>query len=72
VVVFLQLQIKMVNINSSDIVDGKSTVILGLIWTLILNFEVRKFLHYCLRINDIAYYCYYYYTVSWNLGKVGT
>jgi len=48
----------MVNINSSDIVDGKPTVILGLIWTLILNFEVRKFLCFCLCIDNILiYYC---------------
>ena len=41
----------MVNINSSDIVDGKPTVILGLIWTLILNFEVR------LSVTSLMHYC---------------
>ena len=35
-------QIKLVNINASDVVDGKSAVVLGLIWTIILYFQVRK------------------------------
>ena len=34
-------QIKLVNINASDVVDGKSAVVLGLIWTIILYFQVR-------------------------------
>ena len=33
-------QIKLVNINASDVVDGKSAVVLGLIWTIILYFQV--------------------------------
>ena len=36
-------QIKLVNINASDVVDGKSAVVLGLIWTIILYFQVRNF-----------------------------
>lgn len=40
-VTMINLQIKLVNINSSDIVDGNETVILGLIWTIILNFQAR-------------------------------
>ena len=36
----LSLQIKLVNINASDVVDGKSAVVLGLIWTIILYFQV--------------------------------
>ena len=36
-------QIKLVNINASDVVDGKSAVVLGLIWTIILYFQVRIF-----------------------------
>ena len=28
------------NINASDVVDGKSAVVLGLIWTIILYFQV--------------------------------
>ena len=36
-------QIKLVNINASDVVDGKSAVVLGLIWTIILYFQVRRF-----------------------------
>lgn len=34
------LQIKLVNINSSDLVDGRPPVVLGLIWTIILYFQV--------------------------------
>ena len=36
----LSPQIKLVNINASDVVDGKSAVVLGLIWTIILYFQV--------------------------------
>ncbi|GAU98629.1 hypothetical protein RvY_09749-2 [Ramazzottius varieornatus] len=35
-------QIKLVNINSSEIVDGNETVILGLIWSIILNFQIDQ------------------------------
>ena len=36
-------QIKLVNINASDVVDGKPAVVLGLIWTIILYFQVFTF-----------------------------
>lgn len=36
-------QIKLVNINSSDLVDGRPPVVLGLIWTIILYFQVLVF-----------------------------
>ena len=35
-------QIKLVNINASDIVDGRPPVILGLIWTIILYFQIEE------------------------------
>ena len=31
----------MVGINPSDIVDGKTSVVLGLIWRMVLNFQVQ-------------------------------
>ena len=37
-----QLKVKLVGISNYDIVDGKSTPILGLIWSIILRFQVRK------------------------------
>ena len=38
----MYLQIKLVNINASDIVDGRPPVILGLIWTIILYFQIEE------------------------------
>ncbi|XP_041483855.1 spectrin beta chain-like [Lytechinus variegatus] len=34
-------KIKLVNIRNEDIVDGNPKLILGLIWTIILHFQVR-------------------------------
>lgn len=34
-------RIKLVNINPADLVDGRPPVVLGLIWTIILYFQVR-------------------------------
>lgn len=34
-------RIKLVNINAADLVDGRPAVVLGLIWTIILYFQVR-------------------------------
>jgi hypothetical protein len=48
VVVFLEIrsififQIKLVNIRAEDIVDGNPKLTLGLIWTIILHFQVRS------------------------------
>ena len=33
-------KIRLVNIRNDDIVDGNPKLILGLIWTIILNFEI--------------------------------
>lgn len=33
-------QIKLVNINIPDIIDGKPSIVLGLIWTIILQYHV--------------------------------
>lgn len=34
-------QVKLVNIRSEDIVDGNPKLTLGLIWTIILHYQVR-------------------------------
>ena len=41
---FLQKErkIKLVNIRNEEIVDGNPKLILGLVWTLILHFQVGK------------------------------
>lgn len=36
-------RIKLVNIRSEDIVDGNPKLILGLIWTIILHFQVSVY-----------------------------
>lgn len=35
-------KIKLVNINPADLVDGRPPVVLGLIWTIILYFQVSE------------------------------
>lgn len=37
---FLSQQIKLVNIHATDIADGRPSIVLGLIWTVILYFQV--------------------------------
>ncbi|KAK3865215.1 hypothetical protein Pcinc_029165 [Petrolisthes cinctipes] len=40
---FLQSKrIKLVNINPTDLVDGRPSVVLGLIWTIILYFQIEE------------------------------
>lgn len=34
------LQVKLVNINIPDIIDGRPSIILGLVWTVILHCHV--------------------------------
>jgi len=53
---FLQVKkhIKLVNIRNDEIVDGNQKLILGLIWTLILHFQVRgvngsQYIHICME-----------------------
>uniref|UniRef100_T1JGP1 Calponin-homology (CH) domain-containing protein n=1 Tax=Strigamia maritima TaxID=126957 RepID=T1JGP1_STRMM len=35
-------RVKLVNINASDVVDGRPPVVLGLIWTIILFFQIEE------------------------------
>jgi nesprin-1 len=50
-------RIKLVNINSADLVDGKPAVVLGLIWTIILYFQV--------------YFCHFFpFRLLINVGKI--
>uniref|UniRef100_H3A1G7 Calponin-homology (CH) domain-containing protein n=1 Tax=Latimeria chalumnae TaxID=7897 RepID=H3A1G7_LATCH len=35
-------RIKLVNINSTDIADGRPSIVLGLIWTIILYFQIEE------------------------------
>ena len=39
-------QVKLVNIRSEDIVDGNPKLTLGLIWTIILHYQVRQYAMY--------------------------
>uniref|UniRef100_A0A3B3H3T0 Calponin-homology (CH) domain-containing protein n=1 Tax=Oryzias latipes TaxID=8090 RepID=A0A3B3H3T0_ORYLA len=35
-------KIKLVNINSTDIVDGRPSIVLGLVWTIILYYQIEE------------------------------
>uniref|UniRef100_A0A8C3G4R7 Calponin-homology (CH) domain-containing protein n=1 Tax=Cyclopterus lumpus TaxID=8103 RepID=A0A8C3G4R7_CYCLU len=37
-----KVRIKLVNINSTDIVDGRPSIVLGLMWTIILYFQIEE------------------------------
>ena len=41
---FFVLQVRLESIGAADIVDGNPRLILGLIWTIILRFQVIPFL----------------------------
>ncbi|XP_043997936.1 nesprin-2-like isoform X3 [Gambusia affinis] len=43
--------IKLVNINTPDIIDGKPSIILGLIWTIILQYHIEE-LACCLSFDS--------------------
>uniref|UniRef100_A0A3B5QS06 Calponin-homology (CH) domain-containing protein n=1 Tax=Xiphophorus maculatus TaxID=8083 RepID=A0A3B5QS06_XIPMA len=37
-----KVRIRLVNINSTDIVDGRPSIVLGLVWTIILYFQIEE------------------------------
>ncbi|XP_024081429.1 nesprin-1 [Cimex lectularius] len=49
-------RIKLVNINATDLVDGRPPVVLGLIWTIILYFQAWK--NFLVEINDTTCMCF--------------
>lgn len=54
-------QVKLVNIRNDDIADGNPKLTLGLIWTIILHFQVMEdsnTVNYCVSVAE--YYCYCY------------
>lgn len=52
-------KIKLVNIRAEDIVDGNPKLTLGLIWTIILHFQVSGRSHLPEIITDYAYHKLY-------------
>lgn len=46
-------RIKLVNINATDLVDGRPPVVLGLIWTIILYFQVSIAFARMIYINEL-------------------
>lgn len=52
-------RIKLVNINPADLVDGRPPVVLGLIWTIILYFQVSITVAFrCLQFSVCCVYDY--------------
>lgn len=51
-------KIKLVNIRAEDIVDGNPKLTLGLIWTIILHFQVSR----CFFSST---FFYYYLNCDW-------
>lgn len=47
-------QIKLVNIRAEDIVDGNPKLTLGLIWTIILHFQVSCDISYSFFIGSTS------------------
>ena len=51
-------EIKLVNIRGEDIVDGNPKLTLGLIWTIILHFQVGKYKSGKLGSKELGNKCY--------------
>ena len=50
-------QIKLVNISSNDIVDGNQKLTLGLVWNIILHWQVIQFFFICSFIHSFIQQC---------------
>lgn len=76
-ILFLSLQVKLVNIRNDDIADGNPKLILGLIWTIILHFQVSssvsvvfRYLYPCLPLPLQCASCCF--LPPWSQSKWGT
>lgn len=49
-------KIKLVNIRAEDIVDGNPKLTLGLIWTIILHFQVSAYLIIIFKYDSLIYW----------------
>ncbi|KAK6181528.1 hypothetical protein SNE40_009363 [Patella caerulea] len=47
-------RIKMVNINATDIADGKPSIVLGLIWTIILYFQIEETISQVPNVGELT------------------
>lgn len=55
-IVSVCLQIKLVNINIPDIIDGKPSIILGLIWTIILQYHVSSVVQFHIFFVGLSFF----------------
>lgn len=57
-------QVKLVNIRNDDIADGNPKLTLGLIWTIILHFQVSS------SVSVVFHYIIAQYLCLWDLSAV--
>lgn len=54
-------QIKLVNINTTSIADGKPSIVLGLVWTIILYFQVSLHFTVLISVSACIYLSVYFF-----------